>query len=223
MMAECVRRDSARSSGSENRAALSSTISRRNNRVFVGFAPTAPSSLLDARANLHGHPLRARASVTQDRVATAIYCDPDPADAPWNAVSAFAKLRTCRRTRPGQLCAIPPRPTDRSRDRWLNHNETHGPMDTCGDEDRGACRNRVGGAVSAAVVPPDDPGLPLVLPPPHQHSHRRRYPSGARRRRCRSGLPSFADLATQTTFGPSCVRLQASGLDAGGARRSHGP
>jgi hypothetical protein len=27
------------------------------------------------------------------------------------------------------------------------------------------------------------------------------------------GLPSFGDLATQTTFGPSCVRLQASGLD----------
>ena len=71
--------------------------------------------------------------------------------------------------------------------------------------------------MSAAVVPPDHPGLTLALP-----RHTGAVIDGLTQAALDTadvavGLPSFGDLATQTTFGPSCVRLQASGLDRGTA------
>jgi hypothetical protein len=61
------------------------------------------------------------------------------------------------------------------------------------------------------LAQPDHPGLTLALPP---HGLTQAALGTAD---VVVGLPSFGGIATQTTFGPSCVRLQASGLDRGTA------
>jgi hypothetical protein len=64
---------------------------------------------------------------------------------------------------------------------------------------------------SVDVVSPDRLGLTLALP------RRIAAIDGLTQAALGNALPSFGDLATQTSFGPSCVRLQASGLDRGTA------
>ena len=75
--------------------------------------------------------------------------------------------------------------------------------------------------MSAAVVPPDHP-VTLALPRRTGAVIDGLTQAALDAADVAVGLPSFGEVATQTAFGPSCIRLQASGLVRwpGGARRS---